>query len=69
MSKTHVDAPRRKRSIFAILVRKLRTRMRLAPAPRFKINDHIARDIGLSPAEHERLTYEWPSARIRHPRL
>lgn len=30
---------------------------------------HIARDIGLSPADAERLNIKWPSQSVRHPYL
>lgn len=44
---------------------------RLHPAPRqtTRINDHIARDIGLTPAELERLHWQAPSQTYRHPHL
>jgi hypothetical protein len=33
------------------------------------ITERMARDIGLSPAERERLNWQPPSERIRHPML
>lgn len=33
------------------------------------LTEHLARDIGLSPAEMERLHLRLPSETIRHPRL
>ncbi len=32
-------------------------------------SDHIAKDIGLSPHEVERLRLQWPSQTMRHPYL
>ena len=39
-----------------------------APKPA-ALSDHIARDIGLSQAEADRLRHEWPSQTYRHPYL
>jgi len=33
------------------------------------LTPHIARDIGLSPGEVERLRHRWPSQSTRHPYL
>jgi len=33
------------------------------------LNPHIARDIGLTPGEVERLRHRWPSQVTRHPWL
>ncbi len=37
-----------------------------APPP---LNDHIARDIGLSAGEVARLKHQWPSQSAQHPYL
>ena len=43
------------------------------PAPKGSalppLNDHIARDIGLSPHEHALMSHHWPSRDNRHPFL
>jgi len=33
------------------------------------LNPHIARDIGLTPSEQERLRHRWPSQSTQHPYL
>jgi len=37
-----------------------------APPP---LSAHIARDIGLSPGEQERMRHRWPSQSTQHPYL
>lgn len=56
-----------------ILCAKIWQQIRRRPAPEttglLPLSPHIARDIGLTPGEVERLRHRWPSQVTRHPYL
>ncbi len=57
--------------VFRSWLTRLRGKMRVLFRPRSSpaISRHLARDIGLSPAELERLQFRWPSELVQHPRM
>ena len=70
------NTPRRDREGFAIIRRVfglvlggLDTLARPKPPGLGRLNDHLARDIGLSPAHLEELRHKWPSETTHHPRV
>ena len=75
MANIEENAPRRAGISFAKIRQALAAlkSMILAPSRRSPptlegISDHLARDIGLSPADLEELRHEWPSQTTHHPR-
>ncbi len=61
MAFVEMSAPWRDRHLFVKWLKKLQ--IHTAPAPPFPkgISNHLARDIGLSAADLERLRFEYPS--------
>ena len=53
----------------AILMRTFDWLRQRWPQPTPRLTDRMARDAGLSVADQERLTLEWPSQTMRHPML
>jgi len=56
-----------------IFCAKIWQNVRRRPVPKgtglLPLTPHIARDIGLTPGEAERLRHRWPSQSTRHPYL
>lgn len=65
MAVTGTNAHLRARSRFARWLRWMRPRRAQSPPLPKSLSDHLARDIGLDPAELERLRLQWPSQKDR----